>query len=186
MKYRLFIAIDAPLRQEVLSLQSKLSELNLPVVWEEPEKVHLTLNFLGEVEQAQIGHLNKIITTAVSEFSPFNLRPAFLETLYKRHDPSLIYLGLSGDTDVLKELQQRLTKGLEKMALPQPERFLPHITIGRLKRIDPTMTKSFLDKIRDSDFSPLPEFLVKNIVLYRSLLSKSGSHYAQLHEFVLE
>lgn len=188
MKYRLFVAIPLPpeLRQEVTVLQSTLVKLNLPVTWEESGKLHLTLNFLGEIDNTQLGQVNKIIASAVSGFAPFVLQSAFLETLYKRHEPSIIYLGLSGDVDVLKEMQLTLAKDLEKLDLPQPERFLPHITIGRLKRTDPPTTKSFLDEISGFEFSSLSSFEVTEIILYRSLLSKVGSHYAQLHQFVLE
>jgi len=188
LKHRLFVAIDLPieLRTQVVDLQQKLAKQNMPVDWEEPNKLHMTLNFLGEVENEKLHQVSQIIRKSISAFRPFNIQPSFLETLYKRHDPSLVYLGLSGDVEILKELQESLTKELNDLKLPQPEKFLPHITIGRLKRTDPPTTKKFLDGVSNFDFSPLPVFEVLEVWLFKSLVSKAGSHYDRLLHFSLE
>ena len=69
--------------------------------------------------------------------------------------------------------------------IPQPERFLPHITIGRVKKTDPVMTKSIMDKVQVYDFEPLPDFKVEQISLFESILSKDDSHYRRVGRFSL-
>jgi 2'-5' RNA ligase len=188
LKQRLFIGFDPDdiLRQEIISLQQNLEKLNLPLVFEPAEKLHLTLNFIGKSDKSDVGKIGDMLTRVVAGFSPFNLTPAYLETLYQKHGSSLVYLGFSGDTQTLKSLQMELREQLTDMHIPQPGRFLPHITIGRFKKADPSMTKSFMDQIPTSDFSPLPAFTVDNVSLYDSLLSREGSHYRRLRRIPLQ
>jgi RNA 2',3'-cyclic 3'-phosphodiesterase len=188
LKQRLFIALDPPddLRQEIVDLQSRLDQLRLPLRFEPAEKLHLTLNFLGEVDKSFTSDIGTALKSVASEFSPFILTPAFLETLYQRHDNSLVYLGFTGDVDILKKLQSGLKACLSGMHLPQPKRFLPHITLGKMIKTDPVLTKSALDKVRDFKIRPLSEFTIDHLTLYESLLSKEGSHYRRLRRFMLK
>ncbi len=188
MKHRLFVAIDIPtdLRTEIVALQQTLNKLSIPVVWEPVDKLHMTLNFIGSVEQDMVHRVGQIIRKSITAYRPFTLQPAYLETLYKRHDPSIIYLGVSGDVQILKELQGSIAIELNELKLPQPEKFLPHITIGRLKRTDPPSTKSFLDKVTNFDFQALPPFTIGQVWLFRSLVSKLGSHYERMLHFTFE
>jgi 2'-5' RNA ligase len=185
LKHRLFIAIDIPepVRTEITALQKKLDKLGLPLVWEQPQKLHLTLHFLGATPEEQMRNLMSSLRQALHEYGQFSLTPYFLETLYKRHEHSLVYLGLQGDLEKLKVLQQALGDLLSGFKLPAQTKFLPHITIGKFKRDDPENTKKFLEKINSEDFTPLPGFTVDSVVMYESFLSKSGSHYQKIGLF---
>ncbi|OGC92190.1 2'-5' RNA ligase [Candidatus Amesbacteria bacterium RIFCSPHIGHO2_02_FULL_47_9] len=185
MKHRLFLAIDT-LFSEIVSLQSNLNGLRLPVIWEKPEKLHLTLNFLGRTPDDQLSQITTLTSQVAKSFSPFTLQPYFLETLYHRHGSSLIYLGLTGDIEELKKLQNSLSQSLSRLSLPSQDRFLPHITIGKFKKDDPIQTKKFLSLVSDYDFTPLSPFTVDRLTLYESLLSRSGSHYQKLAGFALQ
>lgn len=188
MKHRLFIAIDLPdpIRAEIVGLQKRLDSLKLPVVWEKPQKLHLTLNFLGRVPDDQLNSVKKSISQVVHHSHSFDLKLAYLETLYKRHDHTLIYLSPVGDVKELVDLQKTLSQALRSLEIPQPIRFLPHFTIGRLKRTDPVTTKKYINLI--SVFEPpiFPEFTVDHLTLYESFLSRSGSTYQKLTTFMLQ
>jgi 2'-5' RNA ligase len=179
LKHRLFTAIRPPPQNigEIVAFQKKLIALNFPVSWESPEKIHLTLNYLGRIDDASSYQVKKMLRETVSTFSPFELRPFFLETLYQRHEPSIIYLSAVGNTGALKEIRQTLCDKFVDLKIPQPERFLPHLTLGRMQRTDPVATKAFLDKITTVEAPAFSPFQVDEIVLYKSLVSKIGSHY---------
>jgi RNA 2',3'-cyclic 3'-phosphodiesterase len=182
LKQRLFISLDPPdsTRQEITVLQHALEKLNLPIRFEPPEKLHLTLNFIGAVEKDRVGSLQNLIRRVADTYAPLTLTPAFLETLYQKHDSSLIYLGLTGDTDGLDNLHDDLKENLAEQQIPQPERYMPHITIGRFKKADPVLTKSFMDKVNAYEFTALTPFIADRISLYESLLSRDGSHYRRI------
>lgn len=187
MKHRTFLAVPIPpeVGAKVASLQLELERLKLPVRWEPAEKLHITLNFLGSIDDDKLSEVQRVIPEVATSFNSFSVKPMFLETLYNRHEPSVIYLGLAGDIDQLKELRNDLTSAFNNLKLPQAYRFMPHITIGKMKRTDPTATKSFLDKIQDFEFTPLEPFEVKYINLYKSIVSRMGSTYQVLNTFYL-
>ena len=188
MKHRVFLAIDLPdkTRQKVLDLAGKLNPLHLPILWEKPEKLHLALNFLGKIADEQILQVNRQITAVSSVTVSFPLEIRFLNTLYQRHESSLVYLGLSGDLAPLLDLQKQLSGRFERISLPQPRRFFPHITIGRIKKSDPVTVKSQLGKIDDSNINFLAKFSVDHLTLYESLVSHSGSSYQTIRRFMLQ
>ena len=124
MTHRLFIAVDLPsgLQTDIQSLQVRLDRLQLPVVWSAPEKIHLTLNFLGRVKAELQPSLIRLLTQIAATHSQFSLTPGFLDTMYKKHADSFVYLGLSGDIPQLKQLHQFLSESLTQLSLPQPRR----------------------------------------------------------------
>lgn len=180
MTHRLFIGLSIPAPQ-ILELQSRLSSLHLPIEWQEPDKFHLTLNFLGRVPDDKLSALTKIVTGMSRSFSKINLEFPFLETLYQRHDPTLIYLAVSSPEVI--ELQKNLSQALSSISLPQPHRFMPHVTIGKFKKADPIQTKRFAELVNDFDYQPIPSVTVGEIILYKSFLSRSGSHYQKMEVF---
>lgn len=188
MKHRLFISLDLPdpIRHEIAALQTRLDALHLPLRLEEPEKLHLTLNFIGAFDKDATNNLAKNINEITSSHSQFKLRPFFLETLYQKHVGSLVYLGITGDLSALTDLQSQISEYLGSKFIAQPRRFLPHITIAKVIKADPVLTKSILDSVRELKFSPLPEFTVDHVSLNQSLLSRNGSTYRHLRLFMLK
>lgn len=186
MKHRLFLAIPLPetFRPQVTSLQNQLSKLSIPVVWENPAKIHMTLNFLGRVDNNDLLPVNRLINKITTIVPLFNLRISFLETLYRRHEESLIYLAPTGDMEILTDMQKALAKVLHQIS-PQPIRFLPHFSIGKFQKIDPITTKAAIDKIDNFEFAPWEEFTVDKLILFESFVTHKGSTYHKFHEFPL-
>jgi len=187
LKHRLFVAVDLPeeVRSEVEKLQLSLDKLHLPVKWELPQKVHLTLSFLGRLTDEGVGQARAVVADTAQMFSAHPLRPITLGTLYQRHEPSLIYLFVTDRTGELAALQKELSGRLDKIT-PQPHhKFWAHVTIGRILKSGPTVVKQSLDKLEEVDIDPLPEFEVDKICVYESFLSKAGSSYQRLGSFNL-
>lgn len=187
MKHRLFIAIEIPetFYPSVKELQSRISSLKVPVEWEDLDRLHLTLNFIGRVDDSELPAVRGQMRSVIARFPKFILRPMFLESLYSRHDGSIIYLAPGGDVNILKELQESLGEKLNEMNLPRQSRFLPHIKIGIYKKADPTTTKQFMDKVSDIEIYDWPEFTVQKIWLIESQHTKVGSHYQKIAQFML-
>lgn len=184
MKHRLFTAIALPesISLEITRLQQDLDKLKLPVVWE--RNFHLTLNFLGQVTDSDTGTIKNLISDTTKNLYSYTLLPLYLDTLYSRHDPTVLYLSLSKSEELL-ELQDSLASALSSIT-PQPRKFLPHITIGAFKRTDPVTTKHFIDLVSDFATPDFSEILVDKIILYESLPSKAGTTYRQISQFMLQ
>ena len=163
-----------------------MEQLNLPLRLEDPSKFHITLNFLGKVEEEKFPELNRLINNCASSHQQFELAPGYLDCMYKKHADSYVYLGLSGDLETLKQIHKSLSLSLSDINIPQPERFFGHITISRFKKADPVSIKRTMDQVRDIEFNPLKTFVVDRLLLYESLLSDKGSHYRQIGQFGLK
>jgi len=174
LKHRLFIAIDLPeaTLSEIAALMPQLDKLKIPLVWE--KRPHLTLNFLGRAD-------SKLVIPLIPQFHPFLLQPLYLDTLYNRHEPTILYLSLAKSEDLL-QLQASISSSISSIT-PQPRKFLPHITIGRLKRTDPVSTKRFIDRISDFESPQFSSFAVDKITLYQSLITQAGTTHQKLATF---
>ncbi|KKR92088.1 MAG: 2'-5' RNA ligase [Parcubacteria group bacterium GW2011_GWC1_43_11] len=184
MKHRLFTAITLPeaVSLEIARLQKDLDRLKLPVVWD--NTFHLTLNFLGQVTDSDTGTIKNLISDTTKNFYSFTLQLLYLDTLYSRHDPTILYLTLAKSDDLI-QLQASLSSSFSSIT-PQPRKFLPHITIGKFKRTDPVTTKHFIDLVSDFATPEFSEIPVDKIILYESLPSKVGTTYRQISQFMLQ
>lgn len=187
MNYRLFTGIALPitLQEHVTALQAKLAKLDMPVKWEKPEKLHLTLNFLGHIPMKDVEKVKSQIQAVCRQHQSFSLSFPFMDTMYRRHESSFVYLSAGGQVEELKILQKDLAACFNNLDIPQAARFMPHVTIGKLERTDPPTTKFILDRMSEYEYEPIPELTVAKIVLYRSIVSRTGSYYEPLRQFDL-
>jgi RNA 2',3'-cyclic 3'-phosphodiesterase len=134
---RTFIAIE--LNDAVrLALERQISVLAtaLPGVrFVDPAGLHLTLAFLGELDDAQVDAAIAASEAAASRARPFRLRVSGLGTFGSPRDPRVIWAGVGGDLDPLRALHGYLARELEQRSFPTESRpFSPHFTLARIKQ----------------------------------------------------
>lgn len=188
MTKRIFLSIwpSPEVLLAIKDLQDVLRKKNLPIIWTEPEKIHLTLNFLGKMPHTDINEVKRIVQEATQNLSSFTLKFPYLETLYKKHDDSLVYLSVGGEAKALEELQKTLAQTIVEIAA-QPKRYMPHVTIGRIKRLDSEATKQVLNTVADLDLTPdVPEMKIDKFSLYESILHGDKATYQKIRDFVLK
>lgn len=184
---RTFIAIE--LNDDARSaLQRRIARLgrSLPTIrWADPASLHLTLAFLGELDDAQLADATSAACDAASAHasSPFTLSLGELGTFGPRRAPRVIWTSVTGDTSALLALQQRLVDALSARSFPREERpFSPHLTLARLKQPLPPDSLSQLDALQRA---PIPRaervtFRVDHIAVMKSELLRSGALYTRL------
>jgi 2'-5' RNA ligase len=166
--HRLFIAIDLPDEQK-----SKVGSIcyGLPGTrWMEAEQIHLTLRFIGEVDDLSYDQ----IADALSEVraNPFELRIKGIGHFPPRRTPRVLWLGLDKSEPLLK-LRSRIEAKLLRTGLASEGRkFSPHITIARFNH--PPLDKVATFMAGHSLFE-LPPFRVKEFHLYSSFLTSGGA-----------
>jgi 2'-5' RNA ligase len=173
---RLFIAIELP-----DDLKKTLSRLRADVPgarWVPPEQLHLTLAFLGEVEEKTAGELGERL--ALIQTPPFQLRFSGTGCFPNRHRPRVLWAGLEPNPR-LTHLAARVHEAVLACGIPQEERpFSPHITLARLKfpavrEIDVFLTMPQKLKI--------PPFTVREITLFQSRLTSLGAVHIPVGTF---
>lgn len=175
---RLFIAIDLP-----LELKKALVKLrrDLPGArWVPTAQIHLTLAFLGEVEEARVEQLRAEL--ARIHRPPFPLTLTGMGCFPSWQQPRVLWVGLLSQPQLLA-LVAAVQNALRACDLPQDERpFSAHITLARLKRPVGREVAEFLAQPLPD---PLPSLPVREFILFQSRLTPHGAEHLPLSSFSL-
>lgn len=187
MKKRIFVAIDISqvVREEAIAFAEELRQefQNLRVGWEKPEKLHLTLKFLGDIDEEQLESLSRAVAETANQISKFNLRISGTGAFPSPRNARILWLGIKDENDNLLKVNDVLESECEKRGFAKEKRnFKAHLTIARLR--EPHKSKELVEKHLQNNFEA-GEFSVSEIVIYESRLQKSGSIYSVVskHKF---
>lgn len=179
MKKRIFVAADisAEARGRVSEYISELRRefAGLRVGWEKPEKLHLTLKFLGETDDAQLAELEKITEKIAENASPFNLQIAETGVFPSPRNARVLWIDFKDEQGNLARINKVLEAECENIGFARERRdFVPHLTIARLR--EPQKSHLLAEKHLQNEFEPVA-FEVSEIVIYESKLQPAGSIY---------
>jgi 2'-5' RNA ligase len=180
---RTFIAVELP--EKIISSISRVQEnvrsYGFKIRWVRPENIHLTLKFLGNVKKADIEKVGEAIFESVKEYSPITLRAKGIGTFPGIKRPRVIWVGISGQLDLLVGLHKTLDEKLEAIGFPKENRsFRGHLTMGRVKaKIDPKRFGDALDELAGFESE---SFVADRIILFKSELKPTGAVYTKLVE----
>ena len=182
---RTFIAIELPkeIRDYLGNLEDALKATQGDVKWVEPKNIHLTLKFLGEIDEPKKEKINSILDAVAKEKSSYKIRISSLGAFPKLNFPRVIWVGADqGDTET-KEIAKILEEKIQKLGIPKEGRaFSSHITIGRT-RSTKNREKLVQELKNAADFSGSNlEFTVTKITLFKSTLTPTGPIYEVLKE----
>ena len=187
---RTFIAIN--LNQDIkrslfqfIGELKKCSSERRGIRWVRPGGMHLTLKFLGDIDEGKVPQIENILKRISEKYKPISLR--INGTGYfppKSKTPKVLWVAIE-EVEDLKRLQSDVEEAMESLGFPKERRtFHPHLTLGRVKAIsDIKETLHFLEKHRDKNFG---EMEVKKITFFRSVLKPTGAEYSVLSEFELK
>ncbi|MBI5932053.1 MAG: RNA 2',3'-cyclic phosphodiesterase [Chloroflexi bacterium] len=186
--YRLFIAIELPHSLHP-TLQSTLKALQQAVPvntvkWVQPDNMHLTLKFLGDVPTHQISVLESGLQNAIEGHAPFSLEVANLGCFPNFSRPNVIWIGLNSSSHSLRRLRDSVEHYIAPLGYPTEDRaFSPHLTLGRVKR---DLAKPIIGKIGEAAQSvhvgKLGDWPCESIRLMRSDLRPEGPLYTCIAE----
>ena len=126
---RAFIAIELPeeIKTILSNLQNELKQARADVKWVKPENIHLTLKFLGEIEQDLIKEIQPILEEIAQKKPCFSLYLSSLGAFPKLQYPRVIWISLTNDQAVI-EIAKDLEKELLRIGLAAESRpFSSHI-----------------------------------------------------------
>ncbi|MFC1982964.1 RNA 2',3'-cyclic phosphodiesterase, partial [Chloroflexota bacterium] len=176
---RSFIAIELPdeLKSGLSRLQAQLKSVGqFPAKWVDPYSTHLTLKFLGNIGLDRIDDITKAMETATLGVSPFHLEVKGLGVFPNLRRAQIAWVGIDGEVDRLKQLQQRIESNLAPLGFaPESREFTPHLTLARLRdRVSPDERQCFGQLIARTRFETAYGFNVESINLMRSQLTREG------------
>ena len=188
---RSFIAIELPaeLKLELVQLEAQLkSGEQLGVKWVDPDGIHLTMKFLGNIAVDRVEGITRAMEEAVCGISPFQLKVKELGVFPNFKRVQVAWVGLTGEVDKLAQLQKRIESNLTPLGFaPESRPFAPHLTLARLRaQTSPDEKQRFGQLIANTTFEAAHTIEVDAISLMKSQLTREGAIYSQINSIRLE
>jgi RNA 2',3'-cyclic 3'-phosphodiesterase len=186
---RVFIAIDIDdkIRKAIADLQKQIaSKVNVKkgdLKWVEPNNIHLTLKFLGEISEEQLNQVKEITETVASAHQKFNLEIESVGSFGGR-SAKIVWVGAKKGTDELLALQKDLDDLLAQAGFPKEDReFSAHLTLCRVNH--PIAGIKIGEAIAQFSRLKLGSIAAEALCVYQSQLTPAGPNYTILGTFKL-
>ncbi len=178
-RVRTFIAVEVgdAVRSSAVALQQTLAKTGAEVNWVPPENIHVTLLFLGEVDERDLAAVCRVVVDTAAGEPPFALRVSGIGAFPNLRRPKIIWAGLTDGAAELTRLHDRLEPPLLELGCYRREDrpYTPHLTLGRVKsEADGQMLAPALPKHADWAGG---QTTVDEVVLFSSELRPGGSVY---------
>jgi RNA 2',3'-cyclic 3'-phosphodiesterase len=186
---RSFIAIELEptLKHAIAGVQDTLKQEfhrlapGVRVQWVRTDSIHLTLKFLGDIEESQVGDILQALQNAGGNHTPFSVDVRGFGVFPDVRGPRVLWMGLSGHTDRLI----RLAGSIDAVLIPlgfQVERkpYTPHLTLARIKDQPRTIGKALADSGLMRESIGLGTLPIQAVALIKSEPTPSGSVYSRL------
>jgi RNA 2',3'-cyclic 3'-phosphodiesterase len=172
---RLFIAVDLPIRvvQEIIRIQNIIKkEVLFEGKFINPEQIHLTIKFIGEVSIKQLPAIEKSLDKIISGTMEAQL--GILDVFSVNNRVKIIFISII--CPQLTQFVQKVERAVLPWSLAENNSFVNHVTIARVKKIENTNKKRLLDLLHSIMVKPL-QFTIDSFVLKESILSEQGAIY---------
>ncbi len=183
---RTFIALEmnAAVQGQLVETIRQLA-LHLPSVrWVDPAGIHLTLAFLGELNDRQLAEAIQASITTAQHVQPFSYALTRLAIFGPPHQPRVLWMGIKEATMVLSRLHRALNHELTQRGFEIDDRpFSPHLTLARIKTPLSPKELKYLQEMLASDQQSLVSsqaYPVTSIEVMKSELSSAGARYSSL------
>ncbi len=136
-RIRTFIAVEVgdEIRKSAVALQQRLARVDGGVRWATPQSMHVTLLFLGEVDERDILAVCRAVQEVAGREPPFPLRVSGVGAFPTPRRPKTIWAGITDGADDLRRLYGLLEAKLLDLGCYRKEdrAYTPHLTLGRVK-----------------------------------------------------
>lgn len=166
---RLFTALELPftVRDRLGALQRGIPGAR----WTDEEQMHLTLRFIGEVQENVADDIDLALENLGGQSFELSLRGV---GYFGGAEPRLLYAGVDPNP-ALDRLVKKIEVALQRLGLkPETRKFTPHVTLARLKMPPPDKLAAY---VLTNNLFATEAFWIESFTLFSSHLSDGGSHY---------
>jgi 2'-5' RNA ligase len=193
MMVRAFIGVPLPhvLRETAVACQGAFLDADASwraEKWVAPENLHVTLAFLGEVEERHLEMLEGPLASAARAIEPFRSRVSGIHAIPRQRGATLLWLGVDEGADSFTRLAA-LCGDIARSADPAPvgpsaprHRYTPHITLCRARQPKRVTTYAIdrVERLLHGADERARSMSVHSFTLYRSTLTPRGPRYDEL------
>jgi 2'-5' RNA ligase len=182
---RAFIALEISreVRQEIRGIIERLQKGiqfgGASPKWAAPDGIHLTLRFLGEIEEEMVGRLRGLLKEAAAESKPFHLSIGSLGFFPNERNPRVLWIGVGEGAEESEALQKKIERGVVALGFSAEDRpFHPHLTLARIKSA--RGARGLVDVVASHRDVSAGLCVVDRIMLFQSELKPTGAVYTKL------
>jgi 2'-5' RNA ligase len=184
---RLFIAVEVTeeVRCRASQVRERLGRAAGRIRWERPEKLHLTLRFLGDTVDARLPEVLAAVERVAGSAEPTEVEFGGLGVFPDRGMPRVLWIGAKDPSGRLAALAQKLETAAVELGYP-PERraFTAHLTVARIEFV-PRGT-DLVGMMPGADEVLRMRQPVDSVAVYESAPRPGGSEYVKLGTFALK
>lgn len=183
---RTFVAIqiNEDIRNQLVKTQEKLVETGADLKLVEPQNIHLTLRFLGDVHKERLSDIRDAIHDAKDIVGPFTLQVSGLGVFPNPNYMRVIWARVSDGRNPTTALRQKLDKNLADINHPSDnKKFTPHLTIARVK--SGKAKEKLQEKLTRMSGKKFGTCQIDDIELKKSKLTPEGPIYSTIKNFEL-
>lgn len=178
MATRLFVSIDLPpkLHDAIETVQSSFGDIP-GVRCTDPTQTHVTLKFLGDVEEARLEDVKQALEGAVhaAETGPFTARFGHLGVFPEFDYISVIWIGVPEGGSAMEALHESIEDGMVALGFDEERHtFTPHVTIARVEHGE---GKEQIQELLRTEDPIVGEMRVRSVTLTESTLTGEGPRY---------
>lgn len=177
---RSFISIPATpaITSAAKKIIGKLKPLDDGIKWVPLDHFHLTLKFLGEVDNVEVPAVCKAIRHVTDSIEPFELTFAGTGGFPSAEKPRILVAGVDDPTGNLVAMVAGLEKQLAELGFkPEPRDYMPHLTLGRTRSNSRRACDEIVAAMQKMGNVQLGEMVVDEVHLMASFLDKAGPTY---------
>jgi 2'-5' RNA ligase len=177
---RAFIAatLDSKVVEKIADASSQLKPEITGMRWVPAANLHLTLKFLGGIDEAMVEPIESRLRERLSLFPRFSINAKGLGVFPNDKRPRVLWVGLTSDH--LVALASRVESALQQLGFtPETRKFTPHLTIGRWREAD-LASKSLARQLENWRAYEFGISRVESVSLIQSVLKSEGASYNRL------
>jgi len=182
-KKRLFVAIKfSPNEAYISAYDFLVHRLRFDMIsWIDPQSAHLTLKFFGNTPIEKTEKIINSISQAIKNQNSFSITIDKFGAFGSSHSPKVIWAGMNNCEEIVN-LHEQLMRSIRSIGyFPDPGNFVPHITMGRVKKMKDK--DWFWDTLKQLQGKEIATIKIDRIILYESILLKGGAKHIPLFEF---
>jgi len=181
-RIRSFIAVelgDSDILTKVTSLQRTLIQTGADLKIVEPQNIHITLRFLGEIPASLLESVCEAMRQI--KFQPFDLELQGLGCFPDYRRPNVVWVGMARGEVELRSIFNQIEPNLRNLGFP-PDRkgFSPHLTIARVR--SGRNRQELVEAVEALKDQTLGSMTVSKVKLKKSVLTPKGPIYTTLYE----
>lgn len=177
---RSFIAIPipTPLRKSAANLVRRLQGERDGIKWVPGDNLHLTLKFLGDVDNREVPQVCQVVRDCCAKIPAFPLEFHGAGAFPNPDRPRVVYAAVREGGEPLSQLVACLETNLAKLGFkPEPRDYVPHMTLGRTRGGSRRGSTDLAQRIEAHSDHPLGTMVAEKVLVMASFLDNEGPTY---------